>query len=120
MRAAISSLKSSEPAVKPLTPTTWPPLTLGRTCGTTSSRSASTAASDVSSVPVPASGTPISATSPSGLVSTVTGSWNRSESRATSRISSAAAWTRERSRFSPSSTMSAVNCSPGKAACIRS
>ena len=74
MRSPISSLKSTEPAVKPLTPTSSPPLTLGNTRGTTSSRIVSTAAIDVSSLPVPASGTSITATSPSGLVSTVIGS----------------------------------------------
>ena len=42
---------------------------------------------EVSSVPVPASGTSITAISPSGLVSTVTGSWNWSESRAIWRSS---------------------------------
>ena len=106
--------------MKPVTPTSSPPLTLGNTCGTTSSRSVSTAAIEVSSVPVPASGTSITATSPSGLVSTVIGSLNWSESRAIWRSSSAAAWIWDWSRFLPSSTMSAVNCSPGKAACIRS
>ena len=72
-RSPMSSLKSTDSAVKPPTPTSSPPLTLGNTCGTTTSRSVATAAIDVSSVPVPASGTSSTATSPSGLMSTVIG-----------------------------------------------
>ncbi len=76
MRDPMRALKSSEPAVNPETPTNSPPFTCGSTLGTTSSRSERTAASDVSSVPVPASGTSITATCPSGLASTVIGSLN--------------------------------------------
>src|SRR5215207_3124313 len=82
MRDDISSLKSTEPAVKPATPTTLPLDTPPNTSGTTSSRSVFTASIERSSVPVPASGTSTTASSPSRLTSTVTGSWNWSESRA--------------------------------------
>ena len=46
-----------------------------------------TASIEVSSVPVPATGTSNTATLPLGLVSTVTGSWNSFESAASWRSS---------------------------------
>ena len=90
MRDDISSLKSTDPAVKPATPTTSPLDTPPNTSGTTSSRSVRTASIERSSVPVPASGTSTTASCRSGLTSTVTGSWNWSDSRATWRSSCAA------------------------------
>ena len=49
------------------------------TSGTTSPRNAFTADVERSSVPVPASGSSTTATWPSGLKSTVTGSWKWSD-----------------------------------------
>ena len=87
MRDAIRSLKSTDPAVNPLTPATSAPGTPSNTLGTTSSRIAPSAAIDASSVPVPASGTSTTATLPSPDTFRVTGSWKWPDSRATWRIS---------------------------------
>ena len=66
------SLKSFEPAVMPVTLTSAP-LTLPIVCGTTSSRSVASAASERASVPSPASGMSTIASVWSGFVVTVTG-----------------------------------------------
>src|SRR5215211_2784029 len=76
MRVDIRSLKSTEPAVKPDTPTTSPLVTPPNTSGTTSLRSVLTASIERSSLPLPVSGTSTTANWPSRLTSTVTGSWN--------------------------------------------
>ena len=68
-RDLIVSLKSFEPAVMPVTLTSAPG-TAPIVCGTTSSRSAASAASDFASVPSPASGMSTIARSWRGLVVT--------------------------------------------------
>ena len=60
-------VKSSDPALKPVTPTTSADVSPEVTSGTTVERSSFTASSDYASVPLPASGTFTSATVRSGL-----------------------------------------------------
>ena len=107
--------------MKPDTPTTSPPLTLGSTSGTTSSRSVLTASSEVSSLPLPASGTSITATLRSGL------ELDRDRlvelirlTRDLAQLLRAPTEICALSRLSPWTTTSAENCSPGNAACMRS
>ena len=71
-RAFMTSLKSFEPAVMPVTLTSVP-LTFPIVCGMTSSRSLASAASERASVPSPASGMSTCASVWSGFVVTVTG-----------------------------------------------
>ena len=117
--ASMSSLKSFEPAVTPLT-ATWAPGSRPTVAGTTSERRVSSERSEAASVPLPLTESATTATVLSGLISTCEGSESCPVASARSCSCLIAAWTGAAVTSSVLMTVVAGTAPPGKAAWRRS
>ena len=115
----MTSLKSFDPAVKPVTAVSAPG-SLPTVLGTTSSRRTASDRSDAASVPVPFTPSETTATVLSGLISTLAGALSSPVAIASFWSASIAAFASGEVTSSAFTTTSAGICPPGKAACILS
>ena len=115
----MSSMKSFEPAVRPVTATSAP-ASLPTVAGTTSERRTSSERSDAASVPLPLTDRATTATVLSGLISTCEGSESSPVASARSCSCLIAAWTGGDVTSSALITVRAGTAPPGKAAWTRS
>ena len=115
----MASLKSFEPAVRPVT-SAWVPSTLAIVVGMTVSRRVASASSDFASVPSPCIGIDTTAASLPGLTWVVTGSDIWPEASALPVISWMPCWTAGAVTSSACTTTIAGSGPPGNAAWMRS